>query len=193
MASKKILIVTGDFTEDYEIMVPYQCLLMLGYDVDVICPGKKAGDQCPTAVHDFVGDQTYVEKSGHNFTLNATFSDINLEDYAGLLLPGGRAPEYLRLNEDVLDIVRYFHESNKPLAAICHGPQILTAAGVVKDKKCTAYPACSPEIGFSGGSYVDVGLDQVQVDGNLVTAQAWPAHPAFISAFVKLLGAKIEI
>ena len=193
MASKKILIVTGDFTEDYEIMVPFQALLMLGYHVDVVCPDKKAGDQCPTAVHDFVGDQTYIEKPGHNFTLNATFDEIQVDEYDALLLPGGRAPEYLRLNEKVLDIVRHFHESGKPLAAICHGPQILTAAGILKDKNCTAYPACSPEIGFAGGNYIDVGLDQVQVDGNLVTAQAWPAHPAFLAAFVKLLGAKIEI
>ena len=183
----------GDFVEDYEIMVPYQTLLFAGYEVDVVCPGKVAGDQIRTAIHDFEGDQTYTEKPGHRFTLNATFAEVNPDDYAGLVIPGGRAPEYLRLNSDVLKIVQTFFGADKPIAAICHGIQILTAAKVIAGRRCTAYPACGPEIGLAGGQYVAVPVDQSYVDGQLVTAPAWPAHPAWLKDFVRLLGAKIEI
>jgi protease I len=191
--SKQILLLAGDFVEDYEIMVPFQMLQMLGYEVHAVCPGKEAGEQVRTAIHDFEGDQTYSEKPGHNFTLNATFSDINTAAYDGLVLPGGRAPEYLRLNEDVLKIVRHFSEANKPIAAICHGLQILSAAGVLTGRECTAYPACGPEVTLAGGKYIEIDVTAAHVDGNLVTAPAWPAHPAWIAAFVKVLGAKIEI
>ncbi|MBT5020186.1 MAG: DJ-1/PfpI family protein [Planctomicrobium sp.] len=193
MMSKQILLLAGDFVEDYEIMVPFQMLQMLGYEVHAVCPGKEAGEQVRTAIHDFEGDQTYSEKPGHNFTLNATFSDINTAAYDGLVLPGGRAPEYLRLNEDVLKIVRHFSEANKPIAAICHGLQILSAAGVLTGRECTAYPACGPEVTLAGGKYIEIDVTAAHVDGNLVTAPAWPAHPAWIAAFVKVLGAKIEI
>jgi protease I len=188
MPAKRILLLVGDFVEDYEVMVPFQALQILGYAVDVVCPGKKTGDQVRTAVHDFEGDQTYTEKPGHNFTLNANFSDVKFEDYSGLILPGGRAPEYLRLNEAVLQLVRQFVAANRPIAAICHGIQILTAAGVLKDRRCTSYAACGPEITMAGGQYVAVPVDQAYVDGNLVTAPAWPAHPAILSSFVKLIG-----
>ena len=191
--SKQILLLAGDFVEDYEIMVPFQMLQMLGYEVHAVCPGKEAGEQVRTAIHDFEGDQTYSEKPGHNFTLNATFSDINTAAYDGLVLPGGRAPEYLRLNEDVLKIVRHFSEANKPIAAICHGLQILSTAGVLTGRECTAYPACGPEVTLAGGKYIEIDVTAAHVDGNLVTAPAWPAHPAWIAAFVKVLGAKIEI
>ena len=117
MGAKKFLILTGDFVEDYEVMVPFQALLMLGHTVHVVCPNKKAGDVIPTAVHDFEGHQTYTEKPGHNFTLNANFSDVQPEAYDALLLPGGRAPEYLRLNPRVLQIERSFAERNKPIGA----------------------------------------------------------------------------
>ncbi|MCA9041387.1 MAG: DJ-1/PfpI family protein [Planctomycetaceae bacterium] len=191
--SKKILILAGDFVEDYELMVPFQALLMVGYQVDAVCPDKKAGDQIRSAVHDFEGDQTYSEKPGHNFTLNATFADINVEDYAGLLVPGGRAPEYLRLNCEVIKIVQHFHEAGKPMAAICHGLQLLAAADVLKGKSMTCYPACNPEVKLAGGEYVEVPVDQAHVDGNLVTAPAWPAHPTWLAKFIKVLGGKIEI
>jgi protease I len=166
---------------------------MVGYTVHAVCPEKKAGDAIRTAVHDFEGDQTYTEKPGHNFTLNATFAEVNADDYASLLVPGGRAPEYLRLNPRVLDIVRQFDSAGKPIAAICHGLQLLAAADVLKGKTCTAYPACAPEVKLAGGKYEEIAVDGVSVDGNLVTAPAWPAHPAFLAAFLKLLGAKIDI
>jgi protease I len=193
MAKKKLLLIAGDFVEDYELMVPFQALSFVGYEVHAVCPGKKSGDKLRTAVHDFEGDQTYSEKLGHNFTLNATFSEVRESDYAGLVLPGGRAPEYLRLNEDVLNLVRAFVNSQKPIAAICHGVQILTAANVVKGRRCTAYMACAPEITAAGGQYVAVPVDQAYVEGNFVTAPAWPAHPNWLSEFTKVLGAKFDL
>lgn len=193
MPSKKILILTGDYVEDYEVMVPFQALLALGYVVHVVCPGKKAGEKIRTAVHDFEGDQTYSEKPGHDFTLNASFAKTKPAAYDGLLLPGGRAPEYIRLNKTVLDVVRHFDTEDKPIAAVCHGVQVLAAANVLKGRRCTAYPACSPDIRLAGGEYVEITADQAHVDGNLVTAPAWPAHPALLAAFLKLLGARIAI
>ena len=187
MAAKKILLLAGDFVEDYEIMVPFQALLMVGHAVHAVCPGKRAGQTVRTAVHDFEGDQTYSEKPGHNFTLNFSFDDVRPEDYDALVIPGGRAPEYLRLNERVLSLVRHFAQGNKPIAAICHGIQILTAAGVVKGKGCTAYPAVAPEVRAGGGQWVDVPVDQAHVDGNLVTSPAWPAHPAWLGKFLEVL------
>ena len=188
MSQKRVLLLAGDFVEDYEIMVPFQTLLTVGVQVGVVCPDKVAGDQVRTAVHDFEGDQTYSEKPGHNFTLNADFSAADADDYDGLLIPGGRAPEYLRLNTAVLDIVRAFDTARKPIAAICHGLQILAAAGTLSGRTCTAYPACGPEIALAGGTYQEMAVDQALVDGHLVTAPAWPAHPAFCREFLKLLG-----
>lgn len=193
MPAKKILILTGDYVEDYEVMVPFQALAALGYTVHVVCPGKKAGDKIRTAVHDFEGDQTYSEKPGHNFAINATFAKVKGADYDALVVPGGRAPEYIRLNKTVLELVRQFDASHKPIAAICHGVQLLAAAGILKGRSCTAYPACSPEIRMAGGDYAEIPLDQAHVDGNLVTAPAWPAHPAWLAALLKLLGARIAI
>jgi protease I len=192
MAAKKILMITGDFTEDYETMVPFQALLMVGHTVHAVCPGKKAGEQVRTAVHDFEGDQTYSEKPGHNFTLNAEFDAIRAEDYDALVIPGGRAPEYLRLNPKVIAAVQHFANAKKPIAAICHGAQLLTAAGVLSGRSCSAYPACGPEVTAAGGSYADIPVDQAHVDGNLVTAPAWPAHPDWLSKFLKVLGTRID-
>jgi protease I len=191
MPAPRLLLLAGDYVEDYEIMVPFQALQMVGCQVDAVCPGKKQGDQVRTSVHDFEGDQTYSEKRGHNFTLNATFDDVQPADYAGLVVPGGRAPEYLRLNAKVLDVVRHFAEVNKPIAAICHALQLLAAAGVLKGRSCTAYPACGPEVTLAGGKYVEVPVDSVHVDGNLVTAPAWPAHPLWLAAYLKVLGLRI--
>jgi len=190
---KKVLFLTGDFTEDYETMVPFQMLLMVGYEVHAVCPDKKAGESIKTAIHDFEGDQTYTEKPGHNFTLNYSFKDIKVEDYSGLVIAGGRAPEYLRLNDKVLEIVKYFFSANKPVAAICHGIQILTAAGVVKGRKLTAYPAVGPEVKLAGGEFQAIPVDGAYVDGNLVTSPAWPAHPSFIREFLKVMGAEIKL
>jgi protease I len=192
MAAKKILMLVGDYVEDYEVMVPFQALLMVGHRVDAVCPDKKAGDQVRTAIHDFEGDQTYSEKRGHNFTLNATFSDVKPEDYDALVIPGGRAPEYIRLNEAVLKAVQHFAQKNKPIAAVCHGAQVLAAAGVVEGKACTGYPAVGPDVKSAGGKWVEVPVDKAHVDGNLVTAPAWPAHPEWLAKFLEVLGTKIE-
>ena len=193
MSAKKILMLVGDFVEDYEVMVPFQALLMTGHTVHAVCPDKKAGATVRTAVHDFEGDQTYSEKPGHNFALNATFDDVKAESYDALVIPGGRAPEYIRLNPRVLDVVRHFFTANKPVAAICHGAQLLAAAGVLKGRSCSCYPACSPDVVSSGGKYAEIGMDQAHTDGNLVTAPAWPAHPAWLAQFLKVLGTKIEL
>jgi protease I len=192
MAAKKILMLLGDYVEDYEVMVPFQALQMVGHTVHAVCPDKKAGEKVRTAVHDFEGDQTYSEKPGHNFALNASFAEVQAETYDALVIPGGRAPEYIRLNKQVLEITRHFAEANKPIAAICHGLQLLAAADVLQGKNCTAYPACGPDVGRAGGTYVDVPANEVVVDGNLVTAPAWPAHPRWLAEFLKLLGTKIE-
>lgn len=192
MAAKRILMVVGDYVEDYEVMVPFQALLMVGHRVDAVCPNKQAGDKVKTAIHDFEGDQTYSEKPGHHFTLNANFSAARADAYDALVLPGGRAPEYLRLNEDVLKLVRDFARARKPIAALCHGIQILTAANVLEGKKCTAYPAVAPEVRMAGGQWVELPVDQELCDGNLVTAPAWPAHPAWLAKFLEVLGTKIQ-
>nr|BCX01573.1 MAG: protease [Bacteroidota bacterium] len=188
----RVLMLVGDFAEDYEVMVPFQALQMVGYTVEAVCPGKRAGQKIRTAVHDFEGDQTYSEKPGHNFTLNATFEEVDPERYDALLIAGGRAPEYIRLNERVLQIVRHFAEAGKPIAAICHGIQVLTAADVVRGRRLTAYPAVGPEVRLAGGEYVEVPVDQAVVDGNLVTAPAWPAHPQWLARFLEVMGTRIE-
>lgn len=193
MAQKRILMLVGDFVEDYEAMVPFQMLLLVGHQVNAVCPGKKAGEHVATAVHDFEEEQTYTERRGHNFRLTADFATVRPETYDGLVLPGGRAPEYLRLNERVLQIVRHFAETGKPVAAICHGVQILTAAGVVSRRTCTAYPAVRPELTAAGATWAEPGpgLDTAHVDGNFVTAPAWPAHPAWIRSFLQVLAAPV--
>lgn len=192
MAVKKILMIVGDFVEDYEVMVPFQALLMIGHTVHAVCPEKRAGDKVRTAVHDFEGDQTYSEKPGHNFTLNASFDEIRAEDYDALCLPGGRAPEYLRLNKRVLEIVRHFHEVDKPIAAVCHALQILAAADALQGKSCTGYPAVGPEVVKAGGKWLDIDVDKAHAEGNLVTAPAWPAHPDWLAKFLNVLGTRIE-
>jgi len=192
MAVKKILMLVGDYVEDYEVMVPFQALLMVGHTVHAVCPDKKAGDRVRTAVHDFEGDQTYSEKPGHNFTLNASFATVEPESYDALVIPGGRAPEYLRLNERVLKMVRHFAAAKKPIAAICHAAQLLAAAGALEGKTSTAYPALKPDVERAGGKWVSTPIDKAHVDGNLVTAPAWPAHPEWLARFLEVLGTKIE-
>ncbi len=191
MSGKDILLITGDFAEDYEVMVPFQTLLALGHRVHAICPGKKAGDAIATAIHDFEGAQTYSEKRGHNFTLNASFDAIDCARYDALVLPGGRAPEYLRLDAKVLEMVRHFFTADKPVAAICHAAQLLAAADVIRGRKVSAYPACRPEVEMAGGVFADIAIDAAVTDGNLVTAPAWPAHPAWLAQFLTRVGASI--
>ena len=192
MSKKSILMIVGDYVEDYEVMVPFQALLMVGHIVHAVCPGKKSGEFVRTAIHDFEGDQTYSEKRGHNFTLNATFDQVKPEDYDALVIPGGRAPEYLRLNLRVIEIVHHFSKTNKPIAALCHGAQILATADVLQGKKCSAYPAVGPEVTQAGGTYVNLAMTDAIADGNLVTGPAWPAHPAWLAKFLGVLGTRIE-
>jgi len=191
MAARKILMIVGDYVEDYEVMVPFQALQMVGHTVHAVCSGKKAGEQMRTAVHDFEGAQTYSEKPGHHFTLNATFEAVKPESYDALVIPGGRAPEYIRLNQEVLKIVQHFAKARKPIASICHGAQVLAAAGVLQGRSCSAYPAVGPEVNRAGGKFVDIPVDKAHVDGNLVTAPAWPAHPQWLQKFLEVLGTKI--
>jgi len=193
MAAKKILFLTGDFAEDYETMVPFQAMLMLGHTVHAVCPGKKSGETIKTAIHDFEGDQTYTEKPGHLFALNASFDEVSPGDYDALMIAGGRAPEYLRLNDKVIAAVRHFVEAGKPVAAVCHGAQLLAAADVIRGKRISAYPACAPEVKLAGGEYADIAVTDAVTDGQFVTAPAWPAHPAWLAQFVKLLGTEIRL
>jgi protease I len=189
MPVARLLMIVGDYVEDYEVMVPFQALQAMGHTVDAVCPQKKAGDFVRTAIHDFEGDQTYSEKRGHNFTLNATFADVNPSEYDGLVLPGGRAPEYLRLNSKVLEMVQDFEKAGKPIAALCHGAQLLAAARVIEGKRVSAYPACAPEVTAAGATYAELKMDEAITDGNLVSGPAWPAHPAFLAQYTKLLEA----
>lgn len=193
MAAKKILMIVGDFVEDYEAMVPFQALQMVGHVVHAVCPGKKAGDWVQTAIHDFEGHQTYSEKPGHRFSLNATFDETDAGRYDALVVPGGRAPEYLRLNSKVLDMVRHFFTAGKPVAALCHGPQLLAAAGVLSNRECSAYPAVLPEVEAAGGTAVHVAIDAAHAHGPLVTGPAWPAHPAWLARFLEKLGTRIAL
>ncbi|WP_111411863.1 DJ-1/PfpI family protein [Billgrantia lactosivorans] len=192
MSAKRLLLLCGDYAEDYETMVPFQALQAVGHRVDAVCPDKRSGDSIATAIHDFEGDQTYSEKPGHRFTLNADFAEVTPADYDGLVIAGGRAPEYLRLNESVLALVRHFFEADKPVAAICHAAQLLAAARVLEGRTCSAYPACRPEVELAGGRYADIAVDAAVTDGKLVTAPAWPAHPAWIAQFLEVLGTRIE-
>jgi len=187
MATAKLLMIVGDYVEDYEVMVPFQALQMVGHTVDAVCPNKKKGQHVRTAIHDFEGDQTYSEKPGHNFVLNATFADVQVDQYDGLVIPGGRAPEYLRLNEQVLDMVRYFSKADKPIAAICHAAQILAAADVILGKRVSCYPACSPEVKLAGGTFAAIDVTDAVTDGKLVTAPAWPAQPTWLAMFQEVL------
>ncbi|WP_296276750.1 DJ-1/PfpI family protein [Pseudomonas sp. UBA7530] len=193
MAAKKILMLVGDYAEDYETMVPFQALQMIGHTVHAVCPDKVTGQTVRTAIHDFEGDQTYSEKPGHNFALNFDFAKVRAEEYDALVIPGGRAPEYLRLNGEVVALVKAFAAADKPIAAVCHGAQLLAAAGVLEGRECSAYPACAPEVTLAGGKYVDIAVDQAHVQGKLVTAPAWPAHPAWLAAFLKVLGTEIRL
>lgn len=192
---KRLLFIVGDYVEDYEVMVPFQALAAVGYEVVAVCPNKRAGETVATAIHDFEGAQTYSEKRGHNFRLNGNFDAADAADFAGLVTPGGRAPEYLRLDEGVLRLVREFFDADKPVAVVCHAAQLLAAADVIRGRRLQAYPACKPEVLAAGGVWDEpsAGLDSACVDGNLVTAPAWPAHPAWLRAFIAVLGGETRV
>lgn len=191
--SKKILMLVGDYAEDYETMVPFQFLTGLGYTVHAVCPNKKTAIILRRLFMILKVSKLIAKKRGHNFAINYDFDAVNTEDYVGLVIPGGRAPEYLRMNERVVEIVREFDRVKKPIAAVCHGAQLLAAADILKDRLCSAYPACAAEVKLAGGQYADIAVTEAVTDGHLVTAPAWPAHPAWLAQFVKVLGAKISI
>jgi len=188
----RILLLAGDFTEDYETMVPFQTLRVLGYDVDAVCPGKKAGDTIKTAIHDFEGDQTYTEKPGHLFALNKTFDEVDFDDYDGLFITGGRSPEYIRMDPKVISLTKCFVRSGKPVAAICHAAQVLTAADVIRGRTLTAYPALASDVILAGGNFVEADYDEAVVDGNLITSPAWPGNVAILREFARALGSKLN-
>ena len=190
MPAKKILMLVGDFVEDYEAMVPFQTLGAVGHSVEAVCPGKTAGDHVATSIHDFEGQQTYSEKRGHNFAITADFPASD-EGWDALVIPGGRAPEYLRLDAGVIALVKAFAAAGKPIAAICHGAQILAAAEVIGGRSVSAYPACAPEVRLAGATSADIAIDAATTDGNLVTAPAWPAHPSWMKQFLAVLGTRI--
>ncbi|RSB53452.1 DJ-1/PfpI family protein [Acinetobacter soli] len=191
--TKQILMLVGDYAEDYETMVPFQFLTALSYDVHAVCPDKIEGDHIATAIHDFEGEQTYSEKRGHNFAINYNFENVQPDQYVGLVIPGGRAPEYLRMNARVIAIVQAFDQAKKPIAAVCHGAQILAAADVLKGKTCSAYPACAAEVKLAGGTFADISVTDAVTDGHLITAPAWPAHPEWLAQFIKALGATVQL
>jgi len=191
--AKKVLLLVGDYVEDYEAMVPFQAMESIGIEVHAIAPDRKKGDVVPTAVHDFTGDQTYKELRGHNFAINKDFDSVNTDDYDGLYIAGGRSAEYIRLNKRVLEITKDFFDKNKPVAAICHGIQVLTAAKVLNGRTLTAYVAVGPDIELAGGTWKNIPADQAIVDANLVTSPAWPGHQNILKEFYKLLGINITL
>ncbi len=184
---KKILMIAGDYVEDYEMMVPFQALQVCGYSVTAVAPGRKCGEFIATAIHDFEGAMTYSEKRGHNFVLNGDFNAVKSSGFSALVIPGGRSPEYLRLDDRVLELIREFHAAKKPIAAVCHGAQLLTAAKVIAGRRISAYPAVRPEVEAAGGTYVELPMDGAVTDGHFVTAPAWPAHPEWLRQLIKLL------
>jgi len=190
--AKKVLLIVGDYVEDYEAMVPFQAMGSVGIEVDAIAPDRKSGEVVPTAVHDFTGDQTYKELRGHNFAINKNFDEVDPAEYDGLYIAGGRSAEYIRLNKRVLEITKHFFDTDKPVAAICHGIQVLTAAKVLSGRTLTAYVAVGPDIELAGGTWKNIPADQAIVDRNLVTSPAWPGHQAILKEFYKLLGIVIS-
>jgi protease I len=193
MPGKTILMLTGDFSEEYEIFVFEQAMHAVGHTVHVVCPDKRKGDILKTSLHDFEGDQSYTEKPGHNYILNKTFSEVKLADYDAVYVAGGRGPEYIRIDKRIQDIIRHFHEADKPIFSICHGVQVLIAVdGVVRGKEVAALQYCEPEVTLAGGKYIDVPPEGAHVDGKLVSAKGWPGLAAFMRECLKVLGTEVH-
>jgi len=181
----KVLILTGDAAESLEVMYPYQRLLEEGYQVDIAAPTAK---KLQFVVHDFVdGYDTYTEKPGYTWPADVAFADVNPADYVALVIPGGRAPEYIRNDPDVQRIVRHFMEGDLPVAQLCHAPQVLAAAGTLQGRRTAAYPALAPDVAAAGAEFVD---GSAVIDGQMVSARAWPDHPAWMREFIGILRAK---
>ncbi|MFL9503723.1 DJ-1/PfpI family protein (plasmid) [Rhodopseudomonas palustris] len=193
MAGKKILMLCGEFTEEYEIYVFQQGMEAVGHTVHVICPDKKKGEMIQTSLHDFEGHQTYIERFGHLAEINKTFSEVDLNEYDAVYCAGGRGPEYIRTDKRIQAMVRHFHEEKKPIFTICHGVQILVAVdGVVRGKKVAALGACEPEVILAGGTYIDVKPHEAYVDGTMVSAKGWTGLAAFMRECLKVLGTEIR-
>lgn len=193
MPGKKILMLCGEFTEEYEIFVYQQAMEAVGHTVHVVCPDKRAGDTIATSLHDFEGHQTYTEKPGHAVLINKTFAEIRGDDYHAVYCPGGRGPEYIRTDKRIQTLVRHFHETRKPIFTICHGVQILVAVdGVVRGKRVGALAACEPEVTLAGGIYVDLSPTEALVDGTMVSGKGWTALAAFIRECLNVLGTEIR-
>lgn len=181
----KVLILTGDAAEDLEVMYPYQRLLEEGYEVHIAAPSKK---KLQFVVHDFVdGFDTYTEKPGHSWPADVAFADVDPSDYVAVVVPGGRAPEYIRNDADVQRILKHFAVGDKPIAHLCHGPLALAAADVLRGRRSAAYPALAPDVAAAGAEFVD---SEAVVDGVMVSGRAWPDHPAWMREFMSILRAK---
>jgi protease I len=184
----RILMLAGDAAESLEVMYPYQRLLEEGYDVDIAAPSKK---KLQFVVHDFVdGYDTYTEKPGYTWQADVAFSDVKPENYIALVIPGGRAPEYIRNDPDVQRIVKHFFGDQKPVAQLCHAPLVLAAAGVLSGRRTAAYPALAPDVRAAGAQFID---SEAVVDGNMVSARAWPDHPAWMREFMALLRSRVSV
>jgi deglycase len=192
MPGKKILMLVGEFSEEYEIFVFQQAMEAVGHTVHVVCPDKKSGEVIKTSLHDFEGDQTYTEKLGHFFQLNKSFKEVREADYDAVYVAGGRGPEYIRIYPRVIEIIRNFHATGKPIFSICHGAQVLAAAEVIDGRKVAALHYCEPEVRLARGIYVDVPPEGATRDGNLVTAKGWPGLAAFMRLCLEVLGTEIR-
>ncbi|HET7715423.1 MAG TPA: DJ-1/PfpI family protein [Bauldia sp.] len=193
MAGKKILMLVGDFTEEYEIFVFDQAMEAVGHEVDIVCPDKKAGELLHTSLHDFEGHQTYTEKLGHIHHVTKTFSKVDPADYDAVYIAGGRGPEYIRIDKRVQSILRHFHEHDKPIFTICHGVQVLMAVPEsIRGKRVAGLQYCEPEVTAVGGVYVDVPPTGAHVDGKLVSAKGWTGLAAFMRECLKVLGTEIH-
>ena len=188
MSAPKVLMVAGDAAESLEVLYPYQRLQEEGYEVQITAPSKK---KLHFVVHDFEpGYDTYTEKPGYSWDADLTFKDVKPDDYVALVIPGGRAPEYIRNDPDLQKIIRHFFQQEKPVAQLCHAPLALAAAGVLKGRKSAAYPALAPDVAAAGAEFVDSGA---VVDGQMVSARAWPDHPTWMRAFIRLLKQKAPV
>ena len=193
MSGKKVLMLIGEYSEEYEIYVVEQALEALGHEVDIICPETKAGQMVRTSVHDFgPGVMTWTEHLGHNIEVNVDFDAVDTADYDAVYVAGGRGPEYIRTYPRIREIVREFHRDNKPIAAICHGLQVLVAVPeVIAGKRVAGLFTVEPEVALTDATYVKIGGKDALRDGNLVTAEGWTALAAFIREFIALLGTEV--
>ncbi|MFC7441070.1 DJ-1/PfpI family protein [Laceyella putida] len=178
--AKKVLIVTGDAVEALEVYYPYYRCLEQGYETDIAAPTRK---KIHTVVHDFEDWETYTEKKGYGLEATKSFAEVNPDEYDALIIPGGRAPEYIRLHPDYGRILRPFFEKNQPIMVVCHGGISLSPIkDLITGREMTAYIACKPDIEALGATYVD---KQTHIDGNLISGHAWNNLPELMREFIR--------